>query len=124
MNHRLLLVLVVFGCSLSVPVSAQTPRYARVISANASLRDTPSIAGGSEQEVAEGTLVKVLDEKLLWYVVLSPERISGDKPRRNLSMIQLPNCADHRCASVGCSQLAANLIPRTERRLGNFGHLV
>lgn len=71
----LFLVLAVFACSLSVPVSAQTPRYARVISANANLRDIPAIAGGSEQEVAEDTIVKVLDEKLPWYVVRVGNRV-------------------------------------------------
>jgi len=75
MKHRLILVLVVFACGLSVPICAQTPRYARVISANANLRDTPSIAGGREQEVAEDTLVKVLDAKLPWYVVRVGNRV-------------------------------------------------
>lgn len=75
MKYRLFLVLVVFTSTLSVPVGAQTPRYARVISANANLRDTPSIASGSEQEVAEDTLVKVLDEKLPWYVVRVGNRV-------------------------------------------------
>jgi hypothetical protein len=75
MKLRLLLFLIVFVYSLSVSVNAQTPRYARVISANANLRDTPSIAGGSEQEVAEGTLVKVLDKKLPWYVVRVVDRV-------------------------------------------------
>ena len=75
MKHRLLLVLAVFACSFLTPVSAQTPRYARVISANANLRDTPSITGGTEQEVAEDTIVKVLDEKLPWYVVRVANRV-------------------------------------------------
>lgn len=75
MKHRLLLVVVVFTCSLSIPVNAQTPRYARVLSENANLRDTPSVSGVSEQEVAEGTLVKVLDEKLPWYVVRVGNRV-------------------------------------------------
>lgn len=75
MKYRLFLVLVVLTCYLLVPVSAQTPRYARVISANANLRDTPSIASGSEQEIVEGTLVKVLDEKLPWYVVRAGNRV-------------------------------------------------
>jgi hypothetical protein len=38
MKFRSLLILVVFTCSLSLPVNAQTPRYARVISATANLR--------------------------------------------------------------------------------------
>lgn len=75
MKHRLLLLLVVLACNLLVPVNAQTPRYARVISANANLRDTPSIASGSEQEIVEGTIVKVLDEKLPWYVVRAGNRV-------------------------------------------------
>jgi len=75
MKHRLVLVLVIFTCSLSVPVNAQTPRYARVMSENANLRDTPSVSGVSEQEVAEDTLVKVLDEKLPWYVVRVGNRV-------------------------------------------------
>jgi hypothetical protein len=75
MKLRLLLLLIVFVCSFSVPVNAQTPRYARVISAHANLRDTPSIVSGSEQDVAEGTLVKVLDEKLPWYVVRVVNRV-------------------------------------------------
>jgi hypothetical protein len=75
MNGRFLLLLLFFACSLSFPASAQTPRYARVISANANLRDTPSVSGGSEQEVEEGTIVKVLDEKLPWYVVRVVNRV-------------------------------------------------
>ncbi|MDX6610936.1 MAG: hypothetical protein QOD75_122 [Blastocatellia bacterium] len=67
MNRVLLLIL--FVCVLPITVSAQTPRYARVISQNANLRDTPSPAGAVGDEVPEGTLVKVLDEKLPWYVV-------------------------------------------------------
>jgi hypothetical protein len=75
MKHRLLLVIVVFISSLPISVSAQTPRYARVISENANLRDTPSVSGVSEQEVAEDTLVKVLDERLPWYVVRVGNRV-------------------------------------------------
>jgi hypothetical protein len=70
-----LLFLVVFTFSISVPVIAQTPRYARVISANANLRDTPSISSGNQQEIAEDTVVKVLDEKLPWYVVRAGNRV-------------------------------------------------
>ena len=58
-----------------LPVSAQTPRYARVISPNANLRDTPSTTSGTEQEIDEGTIVKVLDEKLPWYVVRAGNRV-------------------------------------------------
>src|SRR6185503_4215114 len=58
-----------------LPVAAQTPRYARVISPNANLRDTPSTTSGTEQEIVEGTIVKVLDEKLPWYVVRAGNRV-------------------------------------------------
>src|SRR6185503_10099228 len=58
-----------------LPVAAQTPRYARVISPNANLRDTPSTTSDSEQEIVEGTIVKVLDEKLPWYVVRADNRV-------------------------------------------------
>lgn len=73
MKYPLLAILVVLVCSLSV--GAQKPRYARVISESANLRDTPSAGGMSEQEVPEGTLVKVLDEKLPWYVVRVVNRV-------------------------------------------------
>ncbi|HEY2972687.1 MAG TPA: SH3 domain-containing protein [Pyrinomonadaceae bacterium] len=73
MKHRLFLVFVIFAFPISV--TAQTPRYAQVISANANLRDAPSVSGVSEQEVEEGTLVKVLDEKLPWYVVRVGNRV-------------------------------------------------
>jgi hypothetical protein len=75
MKHHLLLLLVILTCSFFAPTHAQTPRYARVISANANLRDTPSVSGVSEQEVAEDTIVKVLDEKLPWYVVRVGNRV-------------------------------------------------
>jgi len=75
MKLRSLLLPLVFTFSFLVPVIAQTPRYARVISANANLRDTPSITGGTEQEVTEDTIVKVLDEKLPWYVVRVANRV-------------------------------------------------
>jgi len=58
-----------------VPVAAQTPRYARVISPNANLRDTPSTTSGTQQEIEEGAIVKVLDEKLPWYVVRAGNRV-------------------------------------------------
>lgn len=69
MKHRLLLISAGLVLAFLAPVKAQTPRYARVISANANLRDTPSIASSSEQEIVEGTIVKVLDQKLPWYVI-------------------------------------------------------
>ena len=58
-----------------LPVTAQTPRYARVISPNANLRDTPSTTSDGEQEIVEGTIVKVLDEKLPWYLVRAGNRV-------------------------------------------------
>jgi hypothetical protein len=60
-----------------IPISgaAQTPRYARVISENANLRDAPAVTGVSQQEVPEGTLVKVLDEKLPWFVMRVGNRV-------------------------------------------------
>ena len=74
MKYRLFPVMLVFAF-VSLSVIAQTPRYARVISENANLRDTPSVSGVSEQEVAADTLVKVLDEKLPWYVVRVGNRV-------------------------------------------------
>jgi hypothetical protein len=75
MKPCLLLVIAFFTCTLSAPISAQTARYARVVSENAKLRDSPSVSGASEQEVAEGTLLKILDEKLPWYVVRVRDRV-------------------------------------------------
>lgn len=69
------LPLVLLLTTLPLSVIAQTPRYARVISENANLRDTPSVSSTSTQEVAEATLVKVLDEKLPWYVVRVGNRV-------------------------------------------------
>lgn len=74
MKHRLLLVLAVLILGFSISVEAQT-RYARVITENANLRDTPSAAGVSEMEVAKDTRVKVLDEKRPWYVVRVDNRV-------------------------------------------------
>jgi|ERR1043165_496322 hypothetical protein len=59
---------------LCVATAGQT-RTARVIAENANLRETPSITGLVEGEVPEGTLVKVLDEKLPWYVVRVGDRV-------------------------------------------------
>ena len=73
MKYRLLVITLV--CISPIFVNAQTARYARVISQNANLRDTPSIASSITQEVAEETLVKVLDEKLPWYVVRIGNRV-------------------------------------------------
>jgi SH3-like domain-containing protein len=68
-------ILVVLVCTLLIPITAQTPRYARVISDAANLRDTPSVASATEQQIEEGTIVKVLDEKLPWYVVRAGNRV-------------------------------------------------
>lgn len=60
--------------TLCVSTSAQT-RTARVIAENANLRETPSTTGLTEGDVAEGIVVKVLDEKLPWYVVRVGDRV-------------------------------------------------
>ena len=73
MNCHLFLLLSLL--IISIPVSAQSSRYARVISESASLRDTPSVTGESNQEIAEDIIVKVLDEKLPWYVVRAGNRV-------------------------------------------------
>lgn len=57
-----------------VTSTAQT-RTARVIAENAKLRETPSTTGLAEGEVPEGTVVKILDEKLPWYVVRVGDRV-------------------------------------------------
>ena len=57
-----------------VTTTAQT-RTARVIAENANLRETPSITGLVEGEVPEGSIVKILDEKLPWYVVRVGDRV-------------------------------------------------
>lgn len=57
-----------------VSTTAQT-RTARVITENANLRETPSITGLAEGEVPEGMVVKILDEKLPWYVVRVGDRV-------------------------------------------------
>jgi hypothetical protein len=59
---------------LCVTSAAQT-RTARVIAEHANLRETPSITGLVEGEVSEGMVVKVLDEKLSWYVVRVGDRV-------------------------------------------------
>jgi hypothetical protein len=51
------------------------PRTARVVAVNASLRQTPSDTGLVESEVPEGMVVKILDEKLPWYVVRVGDRV-------------------------------------------------
>lgn len=57
-----------------VITTAQT-RTARVIAENANLRETPSTTGLAEGEVREGMIVKILDEKLPWYVVRVGDRV-------------------------------------------------
>jgi SH3 domain-containing protein len=57
-----------------VTITAQT-RTARVIAENANLRETPSTTGLAEGEVSEGMVVKILDEKLPWYVVRVGDRV-------------------------------------------------
>lgn len=61
--------------TLSIDINAQSPRMARVISERANLRDIPSANGNIEQEVAEGTIVRVLDKQVSWYVVRVGERV-------------------------------------------------
>jgi hypothetical protein len=59
---------------LCVTTTAQT-RTARVIAENANLRETPSTTGLAEGVVSEGMVVKILDEKLPWYVVRVGDRV-------------------------------------------------
>lgn len=59
---------------LCVTATAQT-RTARVIAERANLRETPSTTALAEGEVPEGTIVKILDEKLPWYVVRIGDRV-------------------------------------------------
>ena len=69
------LFLVIALLTFCLPLSAQSQRYARVISQEANLRDAPSVIGESSEVIAEDTLVKVLDEKLPWYVVRVGNRV-------------------------------------------------
>ena len=73
MKCRLLLIILFFLCSTLV--HAQTARYARVISQSANLRETPAVTSTSIIDITEDTLVKVLDEKLPWYVVRIGNRV-------------------------------------------------
>lgn len=59
----------------SPDVMAQGSRSARVIAEKANLRETPTVSGLAEGEVPEGTVIKVLDEKLPWYVVRVGDRV-------------------------------------------------
>src|SRR5688500_19385420 len=74
MKYRLLTLTILFA-SFPLLATAQTHRNARVISENANLRETPSVTGESSLEVPEETLVKILDEKLPWYVVRIGNRV-------------------------------------------------
>jgi hypothetical protein len=74
MKYRFL-PLIILVSSLPILATAQAPRYARVISQSANLRDAPSVNSASPQEIAEDTLVKILDEKLPWYVVRVGNRV-------------------------------------------------
>lgn len=75
MKYLSLLFLVLFTCSCQITADAQTARYARVISENANMREAPSPTGESSEIVPEGTFVKVLDEKLPWYIVRIRDRV-------------------------------------------------
>ncbi len=72
MKYRLLALTLLFFC---LPVAVTAQRYARVISENANLRETPSVTSVRTVEVSEDTIVKVLDEKLPWYVVRVGNRV-------------------------------------------------
>ena len=73
MKIRLLLVLTFFICAL--PVLAQSSRYAKVVSDTAHLRELPTATSNSLQELPQETVVKILDEKLPWYVVRIGSRV-------------------------------------------------
>jgi hypothetical protein len=73
MKYRLFLLLAFLV--FTAPVSAQSPRYARVISQNANLREMPAVTSTAILEIPDETLVKVLDEKLPWYVVRIGNRV-------------------------------------------------
>ncbi|MGH9905155.1 MAG: SH3 domain-containing protein [Pyrinomonadaceae bacterium] len=75
MKYISLLVILVFACTSQITVNAQTHKYARVISENANLRDAPSNSGASAEVIPEGTLIKVLDEKLPWFIVRVRDRV-------------------------------------------------
>ena len=112
-----LLCLIVFTFLISVPVIAQTPRYARVISANANLRDTPSTASANQQEIAEGTVVKVLDQKLPWYVVRFGNRV-GWMHGNTLELIETRDSViepPRQQSVVPDYRPATPLIPKRER---------
>ena len=72
MKYRLLALTLLLFC---LPVAVTAQRYARVISENANLRDMPNVSSTSILEVPDETLVKILDEKLPWYVVRIGNRV-------------------------------------------------
>ena len=72
MKYRLLALTLLLFC---LPIAVTAQRYARVISENANLRDMPNVSSTSLLEVPEETLVKILDEKLPWYVVRIGNRV-------------------------------------------------
>jgi len=72
MKYRLLALTLLLFC---LPIAVTAQRYARVISENANLRDMPNVTSTSILEVPEETLVKILDEKLPWYVVRIGNRV-------------------------------------------------
>ena len=85
LSLSLALVITSYPALIGVPAHAEIPeppltttgqtRTARVIAENANLRETPSTTGLAEGEVTEGTIVKILDEKLPWYVVRVGDRV-------------------------------------------------
>ena len=72
MKYPLLALTLLLFC---LPIAVTAQRYARVISENANLRDLPNVTSASTLEVPEETLVKILDEKLPWYVVRIGNRV-------------------------------------------------
>jgi len=76
---RLLRFLTVCACLLFLLTACGTTRAqtrtARVIAENSQLRETPSSTGLAQGEVPEGTVVKILDEKLPWYIVRVGDRV-------------------------------------------------
>jgi hypothetical protein len=68
----LVLVLTLY---LAFPAALAQTRTARVIAEKANLRETPSTTGLAEGEVPEGVVVKILDEKLPWFVVRVGDRV-------------------------------------------------
>jgi hypothetical protein len=75
LKYRLLPLTVLLILSLPIIVSAQTTTYARVIALTANLREAPSVSSANQEEIPEGVLVKVLDEKRPWYVVRVRDRV-------------------------------------------------